>query len=478
MVQGVKLLRFYCICIVLALWSHAFSEGKIGIVVNKDLYSSISQSLDTYIKDLKQIEGKDVWLEKDKYSATNTTKEMKDGIKKQYDESKLEGVILIGDLPIQRFKIPDDESGDTKDFPCDLFYMDLDGAWTGSGSILTSHTGQTAPEIWVSRITASVLEKYLGDEAEAIKKYFAKVYNRMNGKDPMERRYVIAGQKNYWPDFEKENLGDLDYGKDKTTIIEGEKCGQQWKEAIVKGQEYGFVYSHSSESEHQIGFTIQDLANSNANVRFFNCFACSNGNYSKANMGGLYALSNAGLVSLSSTKTGSMRPETFTYYNKPLAEGKSIGNALKDYFLKCVEYKSWIYGLTLQGVGTLKIRPYGPTAISNTSSNNENLQHQLLISPNPVYQGCEKITFTIVNRDVGFIGLDIYDALGGCVFKESINPAAKSANTWDTSFSWDLKTLSGKKVSAGTYMVVLKLRKKNGTHESLKAMVGVKENLQ
>jgi hypothetical protein len=106
--------------------SHLF--GKVGIIVNKDLYSSIQSSLSTYIADLSSIENKEVWLDKDNFDDTDTPQELKDALKDHYQNDNLEGAILIGDLPIAKYSL----SNET----CDLYFMDLDGSWSGSGSTL------------------------------------------------------------------------------------------------------------------------------------------------------------------------------------------------------------------------------------------------------------------------------------------------------------------------------------------------------
>jgi len=116
----------------LSLFSSAL-YGKIGIIVNKDLYSSIQNSIATYVADVNSIEKKDVWLEKDNFDETNTPQELKDALKDHYQDDNLEGAILIGDLPIAKYSM----SGET----CDLYYMDLDGSWSGTGSTFSNHSG-------------------------------------------------------------------------------------------------------------------------------------------------------------------------------------------------------------------------------------------------------------------------------------------------------------------------------------------------
>ncbi len=338
--------------------------GKVGIIVNKDLYSSISAAVTQYIADVQTIEGKEVWLDKDNFTDANTVSELKSAFQEHFQNDDLEGVVLIGDLPIPIYDIEGDN------FACDHYYQDMDGSWGGSGNTFTSHTGDKEGEIWISRITASVLEEYggFGNEVDIVNDYFDRVTKRMHGQDAQPRTYVIAGQYWQWKGLESENIGDMGYDSDKIEKYRSEAdnttsnhaCGEKWMDAIKRGMEYGYIYSHSSPTSHSIGVNLQDLANEEINCRFFNSYACSNGDYERGNMCGGYALSDNGLVCVGSSKTGSMRPGTFGYYNTPLGEGKNFGEAFLEWYNTgtVLDDKYWHYGMNLQGVGTLYLEPY------------------------------------------------------------------------------------------------------------------------
>lgn len=94
------------------------SAGKILLIVNSGIKESIQSSLDQYISD----------LEAEEYTVTVST--ISGGTREDlrtYLQSELSGnlvgCVLIGDLPVPWFEI------DSSEFPCDLFYMDLDGTW-------------------------------------------------------------------------------------------------------------------------------------------------------------------------------------------------------------------------------------------------------------------------------------------------------------------------------------------------------------
>ncbi len=374
------------IFIIMLFSINLFSEGKVGVVVNKDLWNSVKGAVEGYVADVEKIEKKTVWLEKDKFNESNTCEELKADIKAQFTSGDLEGVVLIGDLPIASYNLHEKDffGGEfqTRGFPTDLFYMDMDGSWSGSNGSYSGHSGNKEGEIWISRITASVLENHFDDEVTMVNEYLARVKARMYGQDEIPFKYVIAGQNQsgHWPSLENNNMGDLGYGQANTDTYGAASIGdagvaKAWKESLVEGREYGFVYSHSSPTSHAIGFGISDQVSEEMNCRFFNSFACSNALYTTANMCGGYALADKGLVCVGSTRTGSMYPGTFPNYNSPLGNGDCFGEAFRKWFNKSgLSNPSWHYGMTLQGVGTLVLEKYvsGPfISVSNPATGAE-----------------------------------------------------------------------------------------------------------
>lgn len=64
------------------------------------------------------------------------------------------GALLVGHLPVAWFEMDDDFGGSHAEFPCDLYFMDLNGTWTdpdGDGK-LSGHPTNVAPEIFVGRL--------------------------------------------------------------------------------------------------------------------------------------------------------------------------------------------------------------------------------------------------------------------------------------------------------------------------------------
>lgn len=375
--------------LVVSLFSLSFA-GEIGVIVNKDLYPSVKATVDRYVEDVKSIEKKEVWLETTSFDDNSTPQQMKEAIKGRYTNNSLEGVVLVGDLPIAKYNLDSDV------FACDMYYMDMNGTWSGSGSTFNGHTGNTEAEVWVSRVTCSVLESYFDDEITMTNNYFTRVTARMHGQDDIPATYTICGQNHsgHWPGLDNENIGthdddpdkcDLGYYKDSVDKHGVAELGSDaavaaaWKAALIEGREYGFVYSHSSPTSHGIGYNISDQASDDMNCRFFNSYACSNGDFERANMVGGYSMDDNGLLCVGSAKTGSMRPGTFRYYNEPIGRGKSFGESFIEWFntSTVLNDKYWHYGMNLQGAGTLKIAKYasGPYLVITSPNGGEEWEH-------------------------------------------------------------------------------------------------------
>jgi hypothetical protein len=147
-----------------------FPSGKmISLLVDKGLYPKVTAGLDQYINDLES-EGYSILLQT---VSGGKPDEIKKWIKERYEYYGCTGFILIGDVTAAWAEV----SGSV--FPCDLFYMDLDGQWEDSNhdGIYETHTrghGDMGPEVYVARINAHTLT--YDTEADMINEYFAKTH--------------------------------------------------------------------------------------------------------------------------------------------------------------------------------------------------------------------------------------------------------------------------------------------------------------
>jgi hypothetical protein len=146
------------------------------VLVEATLYPDISSSINTYINNLTA-DDFDVMLVQ---WGGGTPEQLKDSLVAWWNDDLADGAVLIGDLPIPWFELYEDFNDDSipdnpvmVDFPCDLFYMDMDGTWEDQDQdgLYDVHEGDTGAEIWIGQLRASPLSS---SEAERINNYFTK----------------------------------------------------------------------------------------------------------------------------------------------------------------------------------------------------------------------------------------------------------------------------------------------------------------
>ena len=102
-----------------------------------------------------------------------TPEEIKKWIQARY-EAGSESIVFVGDITAAWAEI----SGSV--FPCDLFYMDLDGIWLdndhdGDYEIHYATSGDEGPEVYVARINAHTLD--YDTEENMVNGYLAKAHS-------------------------------------------------------------------------------------------------------------------------------------------------------------------------------------------------------------------------------------------------------------------------------------------------------------
>ncbi len=360
-----------------ALWlltGAALSAAQVGIVVNRDLYPEVQSAVETYVAALAA-SGETVWVNSQSFSDVEPAATLRDTLRNRY-EAGTEGVVFIGDLPIAMFEMEDDYPRyhhGYKCWPTDLYFMDVDGRWEDTeqsdammAGYYDRHSGNRAPEIWVSRITPSVTGAH-ESQAAIVNDYFERVKQRM-GTAPAPSSCLLFGDDGepYWRHLAKENQYSLGFS-DEQTVDARRSTGTDVKDTLLaelaQGHDYLYLYEHSAPALHASGevysdwFTLENLVSaSGSTVPFFNLFACDNAKYTEDNMATAYALLHGGLISMGSSKTGGMLD--YTPYNGALRAGKSFGEAFKAWFTEVgIHDLSWHYGMTLQGAGTLCFTP-------------------------------------------------------------------------------------------------------------------------
>ncbi|HEX6258452.1 MAG TPA: C25 family cysteine peptidase [Candidatus Saccharimonadales bacterium] len=338
-----------------------YFRKKVLVLVNHDLYPAVQPAITQYVADLAY-EG---------YYATvhtiagGTPAELRDFIK---DRNPM-GVVLVGNLPTAWFEMSDDFYG-SAEFPCDLYFMDLNGTWEdpdGDGKF-SGHPTNVAPEIWVGRLWTPTSS---GNDAALINDYFARNHAYRKGRFGYSNK-ALAFVEDDWIGFDD---CAFDYmlspSNIETITAPSATTGARYKAEVQQHRAWAQINAHSSPGGHSISAPsggewipsayLRDINPPNA--YFYNLFACSNALFTQSDyMAGWYIFDKAGdsscngLAAVGSTKTGSML--LFENFYGPMGAGKTIGAAFVDWWKALgtdhdLGERQWYYGMTLLGDPTL-----------------------------------------------------------------------------------------------------------------------------
>ena len=219
------------------------SRKYISILADQLLYVNIKSSINEYILDL-QAEGYNVHLQK---ILGGSPEEIKQWVKDRYNTGS-ECFVFIGDITAAWAEVSESV------FPCDLFYMDLDGNWEdqdsdGDFEKHTAGNGDMGPEVYVGRIYAKSLP--YDNEANMVNDYFAKVNSYRTGEltqtwDSLE--YIDED----W--FNMDVYLRYIYGNDVTRFDFGyNTTAEDYLNQLNLGKHFVQVCAHSYSGGHHFG---------------------------------------------------------------------------------------------------------------------------------------------------------------------------------------------------------------------------------
>ena len=332
-------------------------RGKMLIMVNYSLYPSVKDCIDQYVRDVAY-EGyfATVYRVKD-----GTPPEVRTFIK---NNMPLAGVLMVGNLPTAWFEMRSSE------FPCDLYYMDLNGQWNDpdNDGMFSEHEGDVQPDLWVGRLWTPTEN---GNSAALIKDYFWRNHNFRKGLFGYSNRALAYADDPYM------SFGDcaLDYmfppAQIEVITDPATTDGDRYKAELNQHRAWVHVCAHSSIWSHAFNTPaglefvrneyLRDINPPNA--YFYNLFACYSARFTYDDyLAGWYIFDKGGgsvcngLAAVGSTKSGSML--YFENFYGPMGSGKTIGEAYLDWW-KSVNppysetFRYWCYGLVLLGDPTL-----------------------------------------------------------------------------------------------------------------------------
>lgn len=341
----------------------AWAENEFAIIVNSGLLASIQTSIDQYILDLAA----------DGFSSTvysmsgGTADSLRAFLQSLYSDG-LVGAVLIGDLPVAWYEADCWDPVEHEEFPCDLFYMDLDGAWEDMDvdGRYDFHSGDLTPEIWVGRLTASPLTYGSQSEADLLTNYFDKNHRYRTGQIIFKDRGLAFIDDDWSTSGWQYDLGRA-YDSVVAVTDNYVTTANNYKNQFPASYESVLLCAHSGPNTHWFKIPPENWTTINYNeivdydpmAGFYNLFNCSGARFTSSNyLGGWYIFREAfGLASIGSTKTGSMLYFDLFYpsWNQGLSFGESFANwfsAVGDDGMQDWEI-CWYYGMTLCGDPTL-----------------------------------------------------------------------------------------------------------------------------
>ena len=322
--------------------------SKLLLLVEDSLYNGLSQELNTYSNDIKREIGFETIVKT--FSSSASVFEIKSYVKQIYNNYKLSGVLLIGDLPTGKFY----GLVETGINLSDRVYQDIydhceyskDYCWTiygkaeeykECGAFDWLSCGWTE-EFWIARLTPNSSTK---DSLSSLKDYFQRNHQYRTGGYSYKPKFLI-----YTPQYlemgsegAKEATAGVRSGVEflnaykennyKIIDIEKENSDQLYLTEIKKPYEYEGVYvgAHGSPISHQSDIESNDIINSS----FFllDLFSCSVGDITtKDYIAGKYLFEGRGLVVVAAPQPTIVGMSIgFGYY--PLTKGESLYRTLK-----------------------------------------------------------------------------------------------------------------------------------------------------
>ncbi len=348
----------YCWLFHLFVWSLAGAQDeKVLVIVNSSVYAGLEPEILRYTDDISK-EYKVSLFE----ISGGSTQELKEFIKAR--EDSLAGCILIGNMPVYYFEIEQDEAAYNSytTFPCDLYFMDLDGSWSDDDNdgLDDTHTGNVAPEIFLSRINAGYMSTGYAEEISYLRNFFNRDHQYWTGSYDL-RKTGLAYTDVDWKDYSpvNEEMQYL-YGAENFQLIKDDRIsGKDYLQNRLLNNQYEFVQVavHSNAQAHGFslkdGLSREDIRKAQLKALGYNLFACSACDYSQPCLGNAYIFSESekSLAVIGSTKIGSML-EFYAFY-QPLGQNKTIGQAYREWFNWIAPFNSvemaWYYGMTLLG---------------------------------------------------------------------------------------------------------------------------------
>jgi len=350
----------------------AGDRGRVAIVVENGIYNAISVKLTRYRQDLVA-DGYTVLVNR---FSSGTAEALKAYLQGLYGEpDSLNGAVFIGDLPHVIFEYA---PGSGSSWPCDIFFMDMDGTWSDdydgddpgtNGKYDTwDHSNL---DIWMCRWRADNLPA-LGGEILILNNYFDKNHDFRQLRLTSDRTSLLYADDDWWWDDSHEAHAWV-YGSENCTRVndkETTSVPDYLNNQLPQRWDQIHVLSHGSPNGHQFKTSegtpwvrTSDYRDIDPPALFYNLFICSSSTFlHEDNLGSTVTFNDdSGLLAVGSTKAGSMI--FCEYYYDALSRGMTFGDAFVFWFNKDQEewgddeHFGWHAGMVILGDATLRPSP-------------------------------------------------------------------------------------------------------------------------
>ncbi len=353
---------------------------RMLLVVENSLYPSIQTKLQRFVQDLQ----KEGWTVLVYRFGSGTAQSLRTYLRSRYKEKGgLAGALFIGDIPYIVYEMmqswDNNKTREYEDFPCDIYYMDVDGSWSDTltdedvqpaNGKYDTRSGDIGLEIWVGRLQTSNLT-CLGTEAGTLNNYFEKNHLFRTGGLRTAPSALVYDDDD-WSGMgtgDKSNLKKILSGV--TAISSPEATTAADYKALRMPANLEFIYTRSHGWPGGHGYYRNSKANFDSvfcadylsidpKALFYSFFVCSGCDYSaEDNLGGVAAFNQkSGLLAYGSAKTGGIWADDSFF--DTLAEGYGFGAAFVEWFNAVqTAYPDttprWWYGMIL--IGDASLRP-------------------------------------------------------------------------------------------------------------------------
>ena len=298
----------------------------VYLLVNSTIYPPLKPYLERWVDDV-ELEGFNVLL---RVVDDGDVQEIRRLLRKT---PNLVGALLVGELPTPWFEAQErwGEYATYTNYPCPLYYMDLDGEWgdrNGNG-LFDSHEGDVKPEIWIGILKPPV--DALDEQVELLREYFNRNHLYRVGGYALPNRAILYVDDEFinYSGYESQAMAEA--FSDITVVTEPEGTNaEDYIRRILQGWCLIQVDAHGDPHQqlfHSSGWSrvsSEDIQRANPKAPFFVIYSCSSGRYAELDyIAGWYVFSDYGLAAVASTKDWAgllMAEEFYRHLNQSVGE--------------------------------------------------------------------------------------------------------------------------------------------------------------